>query len=103
MIHVIAIIRAQPGKRGELLAAFRPLVPIVLQEVGCLAYEPTIDAETDMERQDRWGEDVLTMVERWESVPHLNAHLAAPHMAEFRQQHGHLIMGLELHILKPGI
>jgi quinol monooxygenase YgiN len=45
MIRVVAIITAQPGRREELLTAFRALVPLVHAEQGCIEYQPTIDAE----------------------------------------------------------
>jgi len=45
MIHVIAIITAKPGKRDELLAAFRANMPAVHAEAGCIEYGPALDAE----------------------------------------------------------
>jgi len=45
MIHVIAIITAKPGKREEVLAAFRANMPAVHGERGCIEYGPAIDAE----------------------------------------------------------
>ena len=35
MIHVVAVITAKPGKREEVLAAFRANVPAVRAEKGC--------------------------------------------------------------------
>ena len=45
MIHVIAIITAKPGKREEVLAAFRANMPAVHAEQGCIEYGPATDAE----------------------------------------------------------
>ncbi|MFC7540218.1 putative quinol monooxygenase [Siccirubricoccus deserti] len=45
MIHVIAIITAKPGKREEILTAFRANMPAVHAEQGCIEYGPAIDAE----------------------------------------------------------
>ena len=98
MIHVIARIKAAEGQRQALLDAFAELVPTVLEEEGCVAYEPTIDAVTDIERQATRDDDVVTMVERWESVYHLKAHLGAPHMGAFRETNGHRIESAELRI-----
>lgn len=98
MIHVIARIKAAEGQRQALLDAFAELVPTVLEEEGCVAYEPTIDAVTDIERQATRDDDVVTMVERWESVDLLKAHLGAPHMGAFRERNGHLIESAELRI-----
>ena len=38
MIHVIAVITAQPGKRDAILEAFRANVPAVHAEAGCIEY-----------------------------------------------------------------
>ena len=47
-------------------------------------------------------ENVVTMVEKWESLAALEAHLASPHMAEFRRQTEPLRISLSLQILQPG-
>ena len=36
MIHVIAVITAKPGKRAQILEAFRANVPNVRAENGCI-------------------------------------------------------------------
>jgi quinol monooxygenase YgiN len=102
MIHVIATIKAKPGQRGTLLAAFKELLPQVLAEDGCVAYTPTIDARTDIARQARVGDDTLVMIESWRSVEHLKAHLAAPHMTAFRQKAVDWIDSSELRVLTAG-
>ena len=45
MINVLAIITTKPGKRDEVLAAFRANMPTVHAEQGCIEYGPVIDAE----------------------------------------------------------
>lgn len=50
MIQVIARILASEGQRQELLDAFAEIAPTVLQEEGCIAYEPMVDAVTGIER-----------------------------------------------------
>jgi len=100
MIHVIARIQATPGKRSELLEAFHELLPEVHAEAGCVAYAPAVDVDADLERFEPADDDVVTMVERWESVAHLRAHLAAPHMGRFREKHGHRVARAELRIFE---
>lgn len=46
MIHVVAIITAQPGQRSKVLEAFHANVPAVLAEAGCIEYGATVDALT---------------------------------------------------------
>lgn len=101
MIHVIARIEAQPGKRAELLEAFHQLVPKVHAEEGCIEYGPAIDADSGIPVQSMLGEDVFTVVEKWESLDHLKAHLAAPHMAEYREEVKDLVCGVTLNVLEP--
>ena len=73
MIAVIATIETTPGNRGKLLEIFKELRPKVLAEKGCIEYAPMIDVETTLTgRPPR--EDVVTMIEKWESV----AALAGP-------------------------
>ena len=101
MIHVIATIELAAGKRDEFLAEFRKLAPTVRQEQGCIEYGPAIDAETDIPVQARKGNDVVTVVEQWESVEALRAHLAAPHMQQYRERVRDLVRGTTLHVLRP--
>jgi len=100
MIHVIARIKTAAGRRGELVDAFQQLLPEVHAEAGCIAYAPTVDVEADLDRFESADPDVVTMVERWETVSHLQAHLAAPHMARFREKTGDLVVGAELRIFE---
>lgn len=101
MIHVIATIELAPGRRDEFLAEFRRLVPTVHQERGCLEYGPAIDADTDIAPQSRNGDEVVTVIEKWESVDALKAHLAAPHMQQYRERVKDMVKGMTLHILEP--
>ena len=45
MIHVIAIITANPGKRDEVLKNFKANVPAVHAEKGCIEYGATVDTD----------------------------------------------------------
>ena len=100
MIHVVARITATPGNRDALVAAFKALLPEVHAEEGCIAYVPTVDATTDIDRQEAVDAEVVTIVEKWASLKHLKAHLAAQHMLAFRERAGELIAGAELRILE---
>ena len=101
MIHVIATIQAAAGERDALAAAFAALAPEVLAEDGCRAYGATVDVPTQIPAQNEPRGDVLTIVEQWESIDHLEAHLIAPHMNDFRTKNKELIAGIELQILEP--
>ena len=100
MIHVIAQIEVIDGKREAFLAEFHRIVPTVLEETGCIEYGPTIDAETDIERQQT-DPKVVTIIEKWQSLDDLKAHLGAPHMAAYRERVKDFVAGAELRILQP--
>ena len=101
MIHVLATIDIHEGKRDALLTKLHANVDNVLAEDGCLAYGPTVDARTDIGAQIPVRDNVVTVVEQWESLDALHAHLAAPHMATYREAVKDLVKGLTLQILEP--
>ncbi len=101
MIHVIATIELSAGKRDAFLEAFRPVVPQVRDEDGCLAYGPTIDVETNIAAQGDARGDVVTVVEQWESLDALEKHLVAPHMLEYRKMVKDLVVATKIAVLEP--
>lgn len=101
MIFVIAEIEVRPARRDAFLAEFKKLVPAVRAERGCLEYLPTVDVSTNLAAQGEARADVVTVVERWESVAALEAHLSAPHMLEFRERVKDLTLGTTLRIVEP--
>ena len=101
MIHVIATIDLNPGTRDAFLTEFQKIVAPVRAESGCLDYGPTIDADTGIAAQGSMRADVVTVVERWESLEHLQAHLVAPHMVEYRPKVKDFVKSVKLQILKP--
>ncbi|MEQ8787589.1 MAG: putative quinol monooxygenase [Pirellulaceae bacterium] len=101
MIHVIAAISIAPGRRDDFLAEFHKLVPLVHQEQGCIEYGPTIDVPTDIPAQPAPRADMVTVVEKWESLEALKAHLVAPHMNEYRGRVKDLVQDAVIHVLEP--
>ena len=101
MIHVIANIELRPGARDAYLKVFRGLMPLVHAEAGCGDYGPTVDAKTDIRVQVPFRDNVVTIVEKWESLAALKAHLAAPHMAEYREAVKDLVVKVTLQVLEP--
>src|SRR5262245_51949766 len=101
MIHVIATIEVQPGRREEFLAEFRRIVPSVRAEEGCLEYGPTVDALTSIASQPPMRENVVVVVEKWDSLAALQQHMVAPHMQDYRVRVKNLVVKVELRILEP--
>jgi quinol monooxygenase YgiN len=101
MICVIATIELAEGRRDDFLDEFRKIVPAVLAEAGCLEYAPMIDLPTSVGAQTAARDNVVTVVEKWETVEALEAHLMAPHMMEYRKRVKGLVVGTSLSILHP--
>jgi quinol monooxygenase YgiN len=101
MVHVIATIEIAPGKRDQYLELFAQLVPKVRAEQGCLAYGPTLDVDSGIGVQIPIRDNVVSVVEQWADLEALQAHLAAPHMGEYKQAVKGIVVGLTLQVLQP--
>ena len=101
MIHVLAIITAKPGKREDVLAAFRANMPAVHAEQGCIEYGPAIDASPAPAIQTAFGPDSFVVIEKWATLEDLKAHGAAPHMAAYAAKTRELIASRVIHVLQP--
>jgi quinol monooxygenase YgiN len=101
MIRVIATIEVHSGRREEFLKIFHALVPHVRAEEGCREYGPMIDVPTSIGAQIPLRENVVTIVEQWDDLEALEAHLIAPHMLEYRKAVKDLVAGVTLQVLTP--
>jgi quinol monooxygenase YgiN len=101
MIHVLAIITAKPGMRGQVLAAFRANMPAVHAEKGCIEYGPAIDAEGMGKIQTPVGPDSFVVIEKWATADDLKAHAAAPHMAAYAAKVKDMLASRVIHVLTP--
>jgi quinol monooxygenase YgiN len=101
MICVIATIQVAAGRRQELIDLFRPLMPQVRAEQGCIEYAVMIDTRSGLAAQDPVRDNTLVVVEKWESVAALNAHLKTVHMAEYFQKAEQLRLSMNLQVLEP--
>lgn len=80
MVHVVVTMRIKEGRMEAFLAACAALRPQVLQEPGCLSYDYTRDSPSPRDPQQPLEADRITLIERWESMEALKAHLETPHM-----------------------
>jgi quinol monooxygenase YgiN len=101
MVHVIATISTTAGSRTKFLEEFRRLVPLVRAEAGCIEYGPTIDVGTTIGGLPAARNDVVTVVEKWESIEALDAHLKSPHMLRYREAVKELVAGVEIRVTQP--
>ncbi len=98
MINVIASIHIKEGRRSEFIDIFKSNVPLVLEEKGCIEYVPTIDFHTGLPPQEL-NKNVVTVIEKWESLGDLQTHLSAPHMLTYREKVKDLVEKVSLKIL----
>ena len=101
MIYVIATIDLKAGCKEAYLNIFRSNMPNVKAEKGCLSYEPTVDVDSGLPIQGELRENVVTIVEAWESLDALHRHLKTPHMAAYREEVKDLVNQVSLKVLQP--
>jgi quinol monooxygenase YgiN len=82
MIYGIVSVRVKPGKVQEFIDLFKSVAATVRKEKGCVQYVPAVDFETGLPPQTL-DKNVVTILEKWETLEALQAHLAMPYMADF--------------------
>ena len=98
MINVIASIHIKEGRLSEFIEIFKANIPKVLEEKGCTEYVPTIDVPTGLPPQEL-NNNVVTIIERWDSLEDLQAHLSAPHMLAYKENVKNLVDKVSLKVL----
>ena len=101
MIHVVAVITAKPGQRAHILEAFAANRAAVLAEDGCVEYNATVDAKGMPTSPGSFGDDTFVVVEKWESLPALQAHAVAPHMKAYGAKVKDWTDKRLIHVLEP--
>jgi quinol monooxygenase YgiN len=99
MINVIASIRVKAGKLSDYLAVLKANMPVVRKEKGCIEYVPTVDVDSKLPPQVL-DKNCVTLLERWESLEALHAHLGAPHMLAYREIVKDLVESVTLKVLQ---
>lgn len=98
MINVIASIHIKDGRLSEFIEIFKSNIPSVLEEKGCVEYVPTIDVPTGLPPQEM-NNNVVTIIEKWDSLEDLQAHLSAPHMLAYKENVKDLVDKVSLKVL----
>ncbi|GAA2063307.1 putative quinol monooxygenase [Williamsia deligens] len=90
-LNVVATISAKEGTADRVGAALRTLAEASRGDAGCIAYEAYESASTP---------GTFVTVEKWESQESLDAHMAAPHVAEAFSTLGDALENVAIHPLK---
>jgi quinol monooxygenase YgiN len=99
MINVIASIQIKEGQLSNFVEIFKSNIPKVLEEKGCIAYAPTIDVPTGLPVQEL-NSDVVTIIEKWNGLEDLMAHLSSPHMIVYREKTKTLVEKMSVKVLE---
>lgn len=99
MISVIASIHIKDGLLNEFIEIFKSNMPAVLKEEGCIEYIPTVDKPTGLPPQ-ALNKNVVTILEKWDSVEALTAHLSSPHMLEYKEKTSDIVESMEIKVLE---
>ena len=83
MIHIVCTFIVKEGKMEEYLAVSQKLRAQVLVEKGCVEYSFAVEYKSTLPIQDKVNKNRVTLIEKWETKKHLEAHREAPHMKEF--------------------
>lgn len=99
MINVIASIHVKSGRLSEFLEIFKSNVPSVREERGCIEYFPTVDIDADLPPQSL-DENVVTIIEKWESLEAFYDHLNAPHMLAYKEKVKDIVEDVSVKVLQ---
>lgn len=99
MINVIASICVKTGRLSDFLEIFKSNVPNVREERGCIEYFPSVDIDADLPPQ-RMDENVVTIIEKWDSLEALRDHLKAPHMLAYKEKVKDIVEDVSLKVLQ---
>jgi quinol monooxygenase YgiN len=92
MIHVVASLRLKKGMVGQFLEMLKPVAEKVREERGCIQYLATVDVPSGLPNQTLEA-DMVTFIEKWESVEALQNHIKTPHMMELFEKRKPLVEG----------
>jgi quinol monooxygenase YgiN len=92
MIHVIASVRVKADRLGDFLELFKSTARQVRIEKGCIQYIPTVDIVSGLPPQIL-DPNVVTIIEKWESLEVLRNHLVTPHMKAFFEKRKDMVEG----------
>ena len=98
MIYVVVSVRVKANKVPEFLRLFGSVVPLVREEKGCVQYLAATDYDSGLPPQV-FDKDMVTILEKWESIEALRNHLATPHMAAYFEKEKGLTEGSSIKIL----
>lgn len=100
MINVIASICVKTGTLSDYLEILKANLSAVRKEKGCVEYVPMVDIDAKLPTQV-FDKNVVTILEKWESLEALHAHLGSPHMLDYREKVRNMVESVAVKVLQP--
>ncbi len=100
MICVIAEIEAKEGCIEKILKELILIQPLVLEERGCLEYSITQYVKTEILDVTHARNEVITILEKWESQDDLKSHLQTPHFLNYERSVKYCVSKVNIKILE---
>lgn len=101
MIYVIATVELTEGGKERYLAELKRAMPLVHKEKGCLDYGPMMDVPTGIPIQTPLRDNVVMLIECWESLDALRTHLTQPHFLEYRERVKDVMKSVSIQVVTP--
>jgi quinol monooxygenase YgiN len=98
MVIGFVIIRTKPDRRDDVLREYQAVVPMVLEERGCIDYGAVVD-EYFGPPQSLLGDDAFAIIEKWETKQHFESHAVSEHMKTCRAKVAELVVDRTFHLL----
>jgi len=99
MINVIASIRVKSGMLSDYLEILKANLSAVRQEKGCVEYVPMVDIDAKLPTHV-FDNNVVTIIEKWESLETLHAHLGSSHMLDYREKVRNIVENVAVKVLR---
>jgi quinol monooxygenase YgiN len=99
MINVIASICVKTGTLSDYLAILKANVQAVRKEKGCIEYVPMVDFDAKLLPQVL-DKNVVTILEKWEDLEALHAHLGSTHMLDYREKVKNIVESVAVKVLQ---
>ena len=101
MVNVIATIEVVEGALKNYIKEFQLVRPLVLAEKGCVQYEVCIYNTTFNSLPTLVKANTVVIMEKWETLNDLDAHVKAEHMKQYREATKNLVSQRTLQVLSP--
>ena len=100
MLHVVATVELNSGNKDAYLVELKAVTPAVRAEDGCIQYEASAPISTEISTNKTIDPNVVVILEKWRDFAALKAHLAAPHMAVYREKVKGMRKGMTIQVLE---